>query len=490
MGTQRLQHGGDGIDDGVIQIAIDQHRRRTLPRLEQWWKYYRNPIELSGASLASAQGQRLTQAQEAGLPERLVRGAGKTRSGEIVIENDIGWRVHTMVDFMFGKPVPILSTAEDESLRGIIGRVLDRMWEHSGGIALLQDAALIAHVYGHVDLVLRVDAARMAGLGTSARAGDLAGEAMRVEIVEPARGVPVLNEHDYRAIDAYIVAYAQELNEVERPGVIERLNPLRRDDGPRRRRREVVEVLTPWRRVVREDGKKVADESLAWSGGRVPVAHIQNISQPFRYEGLGEVEPLVPLQDELNTRLSDRASRVTMQSFRMILAKGIEGFEKTPVGPGQVWSTENTQASVEAFGGDASCPSEERHIDELREAFDKVSGVPPLASGVVRAKIGNLSSANALRITLMGLLSKNARKRVTYGRGITQICELALGALDHFGVLDIPPGARGVKLAWPDPLPTDLREQVLAAQAKSNLGVSSERVLAELGYAPNDPGVT
>src|SRR5207248_2300241 len=34
-------------------------------------------------------------------------------------------------------------------------------------------------------------------------------------------------------------------------------------------------------------------------------------------EGTSEIDALIPLQDELNTRLSDRANRVTMQSFRM-----------------------------------------------------------------------------------------------------------------------------------------------------------------------------
>jgi hypothetical protein len=68
--------------------------------------------------------------------------------------------------------------------------------------------------------------------------------------------------------------------------------------------------------------------------GVVPVVHIQNLSQPFRYEGLSEVEPLIGLQDELNTRLSDRASRVTMSSFKMYLAKRLDGFENARVGPG------------------------------------------------------------------------------------------------------------------------------------------------------------
>jgi len=196
------------------------------------------------------------------------------------------------------------------------------------------------------------------------------------------------------------------------------------------------------------------------------------------------------LQDELNTRLSDRANRVTLQSFKMYLAKGLDGFDRLPVGPGVVWSTDNPDASISEFGGDGSSPSEDAHIEEVREAFDKVSAVPPLAGGVVRAKIGNLSSANALKITLMAILSKTSRKRVTYGRGIGEASGLVLGALDALGVMEIAPGDRGVRLEWADPLPEDLREQTQAAKTKVELGVPRERVLSELGYAPTDAGVS
>jgi hypothetical protein len=120
---------------------------------------------------------------------------------------------------------------------------------------------------------------------------------------------------------------------------------------------------------------------------------------------------------------------------------------------------------------------------------DKTSGVPPLASGVVRAKIGNLTSANALRITLMGVLSRTARKRVTYGRGMAEMSRKVLGALDALGVFRTEPGERGVKLVWPDPLPEDVRGQTRAAEARAGLGVPRERVLAELGYSGADPGV-
>jgi hypothetical protein len=323
-----------------------------------------------------------------------------------------------------------------------------------------------------------------------------ASRALRVELVEPTRGIPILDPSDYRRLIAYVIHFQRELNTLETPGPVRALASLWRGSGggsPRRKRADFTEILSATHRRVYDDGVLTLREDTAWTGaegGEIPVVHIQNTAQPFRYGGLGEVEPLIPLQDELNTRLSDRAARVTLQSFKMYLAKGLDGFDKVPVGPGQIWTTDNTDATVETFGGDGHSPSEESHIQEIREAMDKTSGVPPLASGVVRAKIGNLTSANALRITLMGVLSRTARKRVTYGRGLAQMSRLILTALDSLGIFATTPAERNVKLIWPDPLPEDVREQAQAAQIKQTLGVSRDRILAELGYAATDAGVT
>lgn len=504
-----------GLDEALLALLIEQHERSVRPRLARLWSYYRNPLEAPGQPRGNSTRPRL--AQEAGLPPRLT-GSGRDPAlddrgwarREIVIENDIGWRIQSMVDFMFGKPVAIVSTARDDNLRRTIERVLDAVWEASGGIALLQDAALLGHVYGHIDLLLKIneDAGargprKLPAPGPAPLSGNsgpgldaivaAATRLARIEIIEPTRGIPLLSTADYRTIDAYIIHFERELNSVRsRPAQSKAAwrflgGPA---SGPARRRSCLTQIISARARQVYEDGRLIEESANRWMPGELPVVHIQNISQPFRFDGQSDVEPLIPLQDELNTRLSDRASRVTLQSFKMYLAKGIDGFETLPVGPGQVIATDNPDAAIEAFGGDAASPSEEAHIQEIREALDKTSGVPPLASGVVRAKIGNLSSANALRITLMGVLSKTARKRVSYGRGITQMSRLILTALDSAGILRTDPSDRGVRLVWPDPLPEDLREQAAAARAKQELGVPAERVLAELGYAPADPGIT
>src|SRR6202020_610704 len=82
---------------------------------------------------------------------------------------------------------------------------------------------------------------------------------------------------------------------------------------------------THWQRyvggVLSEEGENLL--------GFVPFFRYENQPDPAAGAGVGpagsgavdtgfsDVEPLIALQDELNTRLSDRAYRVTMTSFRM-----------------------------------------------------------------------------------------------------------------------------------------------------------------------------
>lgn len=513
-----------GLDDALLRAVLEEHESRRLPMLRRLWAYYRNPAVGDPSSSG-----RIALAQEEGLPPRL-RGTrpaaadDRAAAAEIVIENDIAWRIHALVDFMFGKPVSLVSGARDRATRRDIERILDAVFEASGGAQMLQDMALLGAVYGHVDLLLRCDAffdAVEQGVDTESPAGveraiELA-PLLRVEIVEPQRAVPLLHPDDYRRLDAFIVRYHREVNQVESsapsralagaiPGA--GMEPMRgrlrgrawashagprglaawlRPRAPRRRIGEVLEVFSSsaWERY--EDGVRVAggDNRL----GVVPTVHAQNASQPFRHEGMSDVEPLIPLQNELNTRLSDRAHRVTMQSFQMYLGKGLESFGEKPVGPGQMWSTDNPDASIQVIRGDADAPSESNHIDELREAMDKTSAVTPVASGVLRARLGALSSENALRVTMLGMLVKTQRKRVTYGRALGELGSLVLRAFDTAGVFRVAPRDRTVRVVWPDPLPRDERDALDAAARKAALGVPRERVLAELGYAPGDTGV-
>ncbi|MEX0654527.1 MAG: phage portal protein [Phycisphaeraceae bacterium] len=471
--TTRSQPADDTLNPDLLDLLIHEHVHQRQPRFDRLWRYFRNPMQDQGDS-----AYRL--AQEQGLPARITAG-GEQPARERVIENDIAWRLHTLVDFMFGKPLTIQSLATQPDRAGTLQRFLRTVLQRNGGPNFLQDLALLGGIYGHVDILVHVD---------ETAATDDPADRIRLELVEAPRAIPVLRSDDYRQLDAYALHLRQSTHAIEASPLLARVRD--RMLGRQTARRAIVERTHLWtadtvqqfrtttgpfgqqRRLVSEHANRL---------GRIPVVHIQNLPQPYFYEGLSEVEPLIPLQDELNTRLSDRANRVTFQSFKMYLGKGIEQFTERPVGPGQMWSTDNTDASIQEFGGDAHNPSEEAHIRELREALDKASGVTPVAAGVIGGRVGNLTSAVALRTVLMGLIARTEKKRVTYGKGLEQLCELLLHAADVHGLLPNTPDERRVRLDWPHPLPLSEEEQLRNARLKLDLGVPRHQVLTELGYA-------
>jgi hypothetical protein len=147
-----------------------------------------------------------------------------------------------------------------------------------------------------------------------------------------------------------------------------------------------------------------------------------------------------------------------------------------------MWCTDNPDATIEEFGGDAGSDSEDRHIEQIREAMDKTSSVTPIVAGVIGGKVGNLTSAVALKLMLMGMLSKTERKKFTYGEGLKKICAMVLEILDRADIYKTSIADRQMDVIFPSPLPENMLEKLQEAQIKKELGVPEEKILRELGY--------
>lgn len=219
-----------GLNEAVLELLVQEHESSVLPRLERMWAYFRNPLEpigVTGLEHGASSGRWYRAAQEMGLPSRIVgrRSSPKlddrsTGRREVVVENDIAWRVQAMVDFLFGKPLQLVSGAAREATRDEIERVLEAVWEASGGVGMLQDAGLLGHVFGHVDFAVRIDEARLLeGVGAGGDVAVLAAESIRVEPIDPRRGLAMLSPDDYRVLDGYVVRFEREMNEAVRGGV-------------------------------------------------------------------------------------------------------------------------------------------------------------------------------------------------------------------------------------------------------------------------------
>ena len=511
--------GEDELAADYVEWLVDERSVNIQRHFGRLWEYYANPtVEASGLGACerkvSESGRCYVQAQEYGLPARItgllhlanagVLGARPVKDiqrKEVVIENDIAWRINAAVDFLFGKPISFVSKSPAKPKRAKIESILKALFAANGGISFFQDMAVLGSVYGFVDCFVRpgdqiiartphsslYHQARSKDAGSRMDGNDKFEEVLQLaqsiglELVEAPRALPVLDEDDYKIIRYYVQHFVQKRNALSgKSSFLARILSGSTRGGDTRAVVSVTEITSAfgWQRY--EDKTLVAEGDLPW--GFLPVVHIQNVAQPYYYEGLSDVEPLMPLQDELNTRLSDRASRITFQSFKMYLGKGIEGFENKPISPGRMWYTDNPEASIEEFGGDTAAPSESLHIAEMREAMDKASGVTPVVAGILKGKVGNLTSAVALRLTLMGMLSKNERKRFTYSEGLRKICRMVLSILDTAGVYKTSEADREVDIVFPSPLPENLTEKLKEAQIKKELGVPAEQVLRELGY--------
>jgi hypothetical protein len=541
LAAKLSQHG---IAGASFAAELNRFLESEAPRLRRLWSYYRNPMRaLAGSDESSARPY--TQAQEWGLPRRItgdVNGSTTTNRREVVIENDIAWRLDTMVDFLFGQPIVLLSAADDANRREIITRLLRRILANHGGLSFLQQLALTGAIYGHVDVLVKLlpeaesiasatittqdlganapefstpmseqsddsdssppESSESSHLSPGPAPRDTTGESspqainrlagrIRLEVVEPARALPLLRDLDYSVIEAYALVQRVASRETasgsaNRQTWFQRLFTARGFAEQTARQATLVELIAKDRWINLLDDRIVAHGNN--SLGEIPVVHIQNIAAPFSYCGASDLEPLMPLQDELNTRLSDRAHRITMQSFRMYLGKGIDNFGEQVVAPGRMWMSENPDAEIIEFGGDSACPSEDAHIREIREAMDKQSGVSPIAAGALKNRIGRLTSAAALRVTLLSLLARTQRKRVTYGNGIARICELALKWLDHAGLFKTTEDERQIEIHWPNPIPLNEAERLEEARLKRDVGVPLETVLKELGYHTPPPG--
>ncbi|MBL0927939.1 MAG: hypothetical protein IBJ11_09865, partial [Phycisphaerales bacterium] len=206
MRTDLAPFHAAGLTPAALAQAIDQHDRQR-PNLLRLWDYYRNPmrprrarrhagpLDHDAADPGLAHHTPYTLAQEAGLPARLRLPAadpaepGGRADPEVVIENDIAWRIDAIVDFIFGKPPALRALSPDRAAADAAEAALAAVVERSGGPQLWQDLGLIGAVYGRAHILLR------AGPDGS----------VTFEAVDPIRAFAIADPWDDRAASAFII---------------------------------------------------------------------------------------------------------------------------------------------------------------------------------------------------------------------------------------------------------------------------------------------
>ena len=152
MGFDFDRFEDEGLSEAFVEWLVDEQWLDIRGHFERLWEYYHNPMYQIGQARGvndkiNESSRNYIQGQEYGLPPRITgvvqvgsggtvvsgQSAGNIQRKEVVIENDIAWRVNAMVDFLFGKGVRIVSKSPDVDKRREIESIIKAVFSANGG---------------------------------------------------------------------------------------------------------------------------------------------------------------------------------------------------------------------------------------------------------------------------------------------------------------------------------------------------------------------
>jgi len=202
--------------------------------------------------------------------------------------------------------------------------------------------------------------------------------------------------------------------------------------------------------------------------GFIPFVHIPNARPANEFWGVSDLKDVIPLNRELNERMSDMADVIRFHSDPPVIFKGVTEHSSLAVGPGTVWDVPEG-ADVGLLEWRGQTPAVEQHLERVMRALHDVAETPKTAFG----NAGRLLSGVALETELQPLIQKTLRKRAWWNAGLRQRnrCILRIAELKGMGSF----GSYRSRIIWPPLLPTDGEVEVRNNVALVSAGLRSRR---------------
>ena len=196
--------------------------------------------------------------------------------------------------------------------------------------------------------------------------------------------------------------------------------------------------------------------------GFIPFVHVSNLQPPNSRWGLSDLVDLIPLNRELDERMSDQADVIRYHADPPVVFKGVEEHSDLPVGPGTVWDLPR-DADVSLLEWRGNAPALQEHIDRVLRALYEVTETPRTSFG----DSGRLLSGVALETELQPLVQRTLRKRVSWSAALRRCNQMLLVLAER--VAGLAPGTFAPyrsQIVWPPMLPRDDE-----AEARRNLAL-------------------
>ncbi len=212
---------------------------------------------------------------------------------------------------------------------------------------------------------------------------------------------------------------------------------------------EVVETWTAATFRLEVGGRVVREGPNPY--GVIPFVHVPNLPGPNECWGRSDLADVMPLNRELDERMSDQADVIRYHADPPVVFRGVEDHDAITVGPGSVWDIPR-DADVRLLEWQGQPVAVQEHINQVLRALYETSETPRTAFG----DSGRLLSGVALETELRPLIQKTLRKRIVWGAALRRRARLTWQVAEGVGLA--PPGAfAGLRprIVWPSMMPQD-----------------------------------
>ena len=284
---------------------------------------------------------------------------------------------------------------------------------------------------------------------------------IRLSVVPTQYVFPQFNDHDKDKMESLLIMYP--IRKQQETGILFKRN---------------VETTILYKEfwtneeIVIYEGQNEVDR-MENSYGFIPFVQIKNFPIAGRTRGVGDLEDIIPLNVELNTKQSDVSEVIDYHSAPITLVYGakIGNLEK---GANKVWGGLPKDAKVENLSLQGDLVASTSYVQNVKTSMCEIAGIPETVLGGANA-ISNTSGV-ALQYMNLPLIERTRVKRKCSQTGIQQINKIILFIALEEGLIEKPNDismkdfvANEVEI--PDTLPKDELIELQKIQQEMSLGL-------------------
>lgn len=284
---------------------------------------------------------------------------------------------------------------------------------------------------------------------------------IRVNVVPTQYVFPTFNQHDKDKLDEILIMYPIE---------------KRADTGIlfKRERVETVIYKELWTRETIKvyEGKELVDE-MENPYGLIPFVQTKNFPVAGRTRGVSDLDDIIPLNVELNTKRSDISEIIDYHSAPITLVYGarIGNLEK---GANKVWGGLPKDSKVENLHLQGDLVASTQYLETLKTSMCEIGAVPETVLGGASA-ISNTSGV-ALEYMNLPLIDRTRVKRQSTIKGLQLVNKIILFIAVQEGLIEVPEGVSMKDFLYnevtiPDNLPKDKLIELQQIEQEMRLGL-------------------